>query len=259
MHVCTFAGMCTRARACTHRHHGSSSNVRSLARAATEVGKQHHRRVLRAPQFVKLPVPVLAASQKRSARVEERLRALGARRVLEIGARFGVGGRRVERGHQESTSHAAHLLLHLLDEQVRIFPSQGHASARSRVGVDEVAEHAFGEEVSLKHWKIANGGEVLDNLLLYVSEFLDDAERLRAREHLLVPRAKLRPAHRSRAVTLVHRALVENVLVAALRGLDPNVRVLVAETACLLQVPVDDRMVDERSRAQSGGVGRCRP
>eukprot|EP00965_Chrysotila_dentata_P074230 2451752-Pleurochrysis_carterae.AAC.2 len=109
MHVCTFAGMCTRARACTHRHHGSSSNVRSLARAATEVGKQHHRRVLRAPQFVKLPVPVLAASQKRSARVEEGVRALGARRVLEIGARFGVGGRRVERGHQESTAHAAHL------------------------------------------------------------------------------------------------------------------------------------------------------
>ena len=69
---------------------------------------------------------------------------------------------------------------------------------------------------------------------------LDDARLLRAREHLLVPHAQHRRAHRRAGL---RRARVEDVFAAMLGRRHPQVRVRKAARRRVLQIAVEDGVV----------------
>mmetsp|Transcript_43731 Transcript_43731/g.108824 ORF Transcript_43731/g.108824 Transcript_43731/m.108824 type:complete len:313 (+) Transcript_43731:777-1715(+) len=90
------------------------------------------------------------------------------------------------------------------------------------------------------------------NRLVNVRHLAYNSRRLSLAQQRLVPRAQLLHAHRLVPVLWVERAGVEDVLVSRLRRSHPNVSVLEAQCACMLEVAVDDAVIHGGARPRRG-------
>mmetsp|Transcript_19424 Transcript_19424/g.44657 ORF Transcript_19424/g.44657 Transcript_19424/m.44657 type:complete len:339 (+) Transcript_19424:797-1813(+) len=200
----------------------------AVRRLVVDVVENHHRRVLRVADGVELPVAHLALAEEGLARVGEVGRDDGVLVLL----RRPVGI--LKDDDEEVALEMLHLLLRLLDHVARVH-AQRIASGLGVVVLRIEAEQGGHSDLPLVAVEERDLGDRLERveLLVHVAVRLDDSLGLGLVEHRLVPLAQLLALH---GLALLVRAREEDVFVAQLGWLDPNVHVLEAEHPRPLQI-----------------------